>query len=201
MRKNTNRANHTQIIKKRISLGKIGETEKWLDEMSQAGWQLTRIDGNRFHFSECTPHLRHHFLLSPEKGANSSSWVYYEFLQNGGTQIPHSGTRFMSPDLVLWISDADYQKAFALYRYYFAHRNYRLWHRLLTNLAAAGSMFLLGVLIAIVDICLLPSIFYILLGSFCVGCLNLGMLLEFRSYLRSTTFPDPWKRPRRPGYE
>lgn len=188
------------IVKRRILLGKIGTTENWLNNMANNGKILTRVEGNCFYFSVREPEKLHFFMLSPEVGANNSSWIYYEFLENGGIKVPHSGSNFMSPNLILKISDNRYQENSLLYRYYFQHRNYRMLHRFALNISMSAVMLVGSSLLILADKNYFFSLLYILLGSFGIGCLNIVMLLEFCQYIKSAGFLIPWKRPRRPGY-
>lgn len=193
-------ANDTLVMKRSIPLGKIGAAEKWLNCMAENGHVLSKVEGRNFWFTSEEPKKLHFFVLSPEKGANSSSWIYYEFLEKGGTKIPHLGSSFMSPNLILMISDDKYQENPSLYSYYFRHRNHRLLHRFVTNIAASAVMFAMSILLIGASITFLFPLLYIAMGSFIIGCVNTVMLIEFCRYIRSANLPLAWKRPRRPGY-
>lgn len=189
-----------QKIRKLVSLGKVLETEQWLNAMSSQGWLLKHVEDTNFHFSEAEPEKRYFFVMSCEKGKNNGAWVYYEFLQNGGIPVAHTGTYFLSPEFILWISEKQYSENQELYDYYFVCRNYHLCRRLISNIVASSSFLLLGMLISVLDIYILPSILYIIVGSFLIGCANLIMLMEVYKQLKSAGYEKPWKRPRRPGY-
>lgn len=186
-------------IRKRVSLGRIIDTEQWLNNMAKQGLMLSKIEGRTFYFKPTDAEQVFFFMLSPEKGANSSDWIYYEFLENGGIRIPHHGTSHMSPNLVLKISSQEYQKNEELFHYYYLHRNYRLFHRLVSNILLSMFFFLLNIAVICVDYYLL-SLLYICIGSLLVGIHNSISLFCFLTACRSQGIPATWKRPRRPGY-
>lgn len=186
-------------VKKRVTLGQIPNMEQWLNEKANQGLVLDRIDGTRFYFRPKEEAVSY-FMLSPEKGANSSSWIYYEFIKNGGIRIPHRGTSHLSPNLILKIpSDMYYQKK-ALYDYYFAYRNYRLFRRLVTNTLLSMIFFLLSVAVLFVDSSFFLSLFYLCVGSLVVGIHNSVEVLRLKKSCRTQGMPVVWQRPKRPGY-
>lgn len=186
-------------VKRRVTLGQIPKTEKWLNEMANQGYVLVRIEGTKFFFCP-KKEVVSYFMLSPEKGANSSSWIYYEFLKNGGIRIPHNGTSHMSPNLVLKISDDKYNKNKELYGYYFQHRNYRLFHRMVSNALISMIFFLLCVIVIFIDPNFLMSLFYICLGSLLVGIHNALEICRLTKSCKVQALSAMWKRPKRPGY-
>lgn len=193
-------ANDTLVMKRSIPLGKIGAAENCLIAWQKTVMCCQRLKEEIFGLHLKNPKKLHFFVLSPEKGANSSSWIYYEFLEKGGTKIPHFGSSFMSPNLILMISDDKYQENPSLYSYYFRHRNHRLLHRFVTNIAASAVMFAMSILLIWANNTFLFPLLYIAMGSFIIGCVNTVMLIEFCRYIRSANLSLAWKRPRRPGY-
>lgn len=187
-------------IRKWVSLGKILETEQWLNAMSMQGWLLNRIEDTNFYFSKAKPEKRYFFVMSSEKGKSNGAWLYHEFLRQGGIPVAHTGTYFLSPDLVLWISEKQYRENQDLFNYYFAYKNYRLIRRLVSNFVMSSAFLGLGILISVLDIFMLPSILYIIVASFLIGCVNLIMFVEVYKQLKLAGYEKPWNRPRRPGY-
>ena len=187
-------------IRKPVSLGKIPDTEQWLNHMAAQGFVLTKIEGRTFCFEPNHEEPVSYFMLSPETGANNSAWIYYEFLENGGIRIPHSGTSFLSPDLVLKIPNQKYQENEQLYRYYFMHRNYRMIHRLVSNIILSMMFFFLCIIVFCMDSHYMFSLLCICFGSLFVGLDNAMMLFHFTKSCRMQGLPAMWNRPRRPGY-
>lgn len=187
-------------IKKRVTLGRIPDAEQWLHEMALQGLMLSEIKGRTFYFQAAEAEPVFYFMLSPERGGSNPAWVYYEFLENGGIRIPHHGSSHLSPNLVLKIPNHIFYENKKLYRYYFAHRNYRLYHRFVTNILLSLIFFFLGTITIHLDRIYLISLFGWLLGSFLVGLYNAISLHHFLKFCRTQGIPAMWKRPRRPGY-
>ncbi len=190
----------TFVRKRFVPLGRIAETEKWLDQMAQEGNTLCIITGRGFHFQKGTPQYLHHFLLDPERGNNSSGWVFYEFLQNGATQLKHTWPSFFCPGLVLYIQDDLYRKDKERYDYYYRYRDYRLYRRLVANIAVAATLCAAILVLSCID----PGRFVALspygLGSFIVGVHHAVSLMRFLRDCKRLGRAASWKKPRRPGY-
>ena len=189
-----------QKIKRRVSIGNIPDTEQWLNKLAEQGFVLSKIQGNTFWFEPTETESVSYFMLSPEKGANNSAWIYYEFLENGGIKVPHYGTSHLSPNLVLKVTKQTYQENEELFRYYFMHRNYRLYHRLISNILLSTLFFLLCVIVICLDYSYLISLLCICIGSLLVGLHNIIAAFQFLRSCRLQGVPAMWKRPRRPDY-
>lgn len=186
-------------VKKCVTLGRILQTEQWLNAMAKRGFVLQKIEGTKFHFISKEEAVTF-FMLSPERGSNSSSWVYYEFLNTGGIRIPHFGTSHLSPNLVLKIPNEKYHKNNELYDYFYEHRNYRLIHRLVSNALLSVMLFLLCVAVLFIESSFFSSLFYISIGSLLVGIHNSIELFRLIKACKLQGMPVTWKRPKRPGY-
>lgn len=187
-------------IRKCVSLGGIPDAEQWLNTLATQGYMLSKIEGRTFYFESTEADLVYFFMLSPEKGANTSAWVFYEFLENGGIRIPHFGDSHLSPNLVLKIPVLKYKENEQLFRYYFLQRNYRLLHRLVSNILLSMALFLLCVGVIFIDYKYMVSLLYICFGSLFIGLHNTIMLFRFLKSCKTQGLPAMWNRPRRPGY-
>lgn len=126
--------NNEFVKKQRCFIYNTTVIEHWLDVMASKGFELTHINGNAYYFRAGKPIRRRHFLLIPEKGANSESWLFYDFLKNGGRRIPCKSTGLASPRLALYADDGHEGQNQDLIDYYFTYRNYRTSKRLLRNI-------------------------------------------------------------------
>lgn len=187
-------------IKKNTTLGRIPDTEQWLNRMSEQGFTLLKIEGRTFHFIQEEAEPASYFMLSPEKGANSSAWIYYEFLEKGGRRIPHHGISHLSPNLVLKIPNHTFQKNPDLYRYYFQHRNYRLFRRLVSNIVLSIIITFSSVVFICIDFPDLISLFFLCPVGLAIGIPNVISLCRLLASCKQQGIPATWKRPRRPGY-
>jgi len=187
------------VIKKSVPLGKIVEAEKWLNRMAQKGNILSKVEGRNYFFKSGEPQDLHYFMLSPAVEANNGSWVFYEFLEKGGTRIPYSGISFLSPNLILAISDEKYRQDPQMYSYYFRHRDHRLLRRLAVIIANSLFMLACSILLICADSSLLFPLLFIAIGAFMIGSLNAAMLVQLCVSMRSAGLPIAWRKPKRPG--
>lgn len=131
-------------VRRRSTLAQTIRTENWLRDMSQKGFFLRQVSGTNYRFEQGEPRDVRYFLMSPEIGSNSDSWVFYEFERKMGKRIPCEGKSFVGPSHVLAVDGeaADCQAPLAAY--YYQYRNYRLLKRLLRNAVGSAVIFLLG---------------------------------------------------------
>ena len=66
-------------VRRRSTLAQTIRTENWLRDMSQKGFFLRQVSGTNYRFEQGEPRDVRYFLMSPEIGSNSDSWVFYEF--------------------------------------------------------------------------------------------------------------------------
>ena len=88
-------------VRRRSTLAQTIRTENWLHDMAQKGFFLRQLSGTNYWFEQGEPGDVRYFLMSPEIGSNSDSWVFYEFERKMGKRIPYEGMSFTGPSLVL----------------------------------------------------------------------------------------------------
>lgn len=106
-------------VRRRSLLAQTIRTENWLHDMAQKGFFLRQLSGNNYWFEQGEPGDVRYFLMSPEIGSNSDSWVFYEFERKMGKPIPYEGMSFTGPSLVLAVDGkaVDCQAPLAAYYY------------------------------------------------------------------------------------
>lgn len=187
--------NSPLICKKRHSLpSAVIETEKWLSDMAAGGQMLRCIEAGKYFFEECSPIKCRFFLLNPEHGNNSESWIFYDLEKLCGKQIPCKGPFFFSPQLALQIPDCKEAVDNEMIEYYYQYRNWRLARRLLVDtILWSASVILSGLIVALQPggaiLLLIGSI--LLLGA---ASTTLGR------FLNSAGGRSVLKKPHRPGY-
>lgn len=124
-------------VRRRSTLAQTIRTENWLHDMAQKGFFLRQLSGTNYWFEQGEPGDVRYFLMSPEIGSNSDSWVFYEFERKMGKRIPYEGMSFTGPSLVLAVDGKAVDCQAPLAAYYYQYRNYRLLKRLFRN--AVGS--------------------------------------------------------------
>ena len=178
-------------VRRRSTLAQTIRTENWLHDMAQKGFFLRQLSGTNYRFEQGEPGDVRYFLMSPEIGSNSDSWVFYEFERKMGKQIPYEGMSFTGPSLVLAVDGKAVDCQAPLAAYYYQYRNYRLLKRLLRNAA----FFLLGLAS---DPFGTPAFLPYLLGS-AVLCVHfLLSFFRFRKDCVSSGTPRPMQKPSRP---
>ena len=75
-------------VRRRSTLAQTIRTENWLHDMAQKGFFLRQLSGTNYRFEQGEPGNVRYFLMSPEIGSNSDSWVFYEFERKMGKRIP-----------------------------------------------------------------------------------------------------------------
>ena len=188
-------------IRHRATLSQTILTEAWLHNMSQRGYSLEEVSGSIYKFSKSVPQEDVFFIMTPEAGTNSDSWVFYEFEQHMGTRIPCSGNSFLSPSHVLRVKKASLDSQEALISYYYQYRNYRLLKRFRRNTILSVFLFLGGFFVSIMGgvddlVVLLPYLFAGGILSFYFGY----SYVTFRKMCISLGFTKPADKPKRPGY-
>ena len=128
-------------VRRRSLLAQTIRTENWLRDMSQKGFFLRQLSGTNYRFEQGEPGDVRYFLMSPEIGSNSDSWVFYEFERKMGKQIPYEGMSFTGPSLVLAVDGKAVDCQAPLAAYYYQYRNYRLLKRLLRNAVGSAAFF------------------------------------------------------------
>lgn len=88
-------------VRRRSTLAQTIRTENWLRDMAQKGFFLRQLSGTNYRFEQGEPRDVRYFLMSPEIGSNSDSWVFYEFERKMGKRIPCEGKSFVGPSHVL----------------------------------------------------------------------------------------------------
>lgn len=76
-------------VRRRSTLAQTIRTENWLHDMAQKGFFLRQLSGTNYWFEQGEPRDVRYFLMSPEIGSNSDSWVFYEFERKMGKRIPY----------------------------------------------------------------------------------------------------------------
>ena len=177
-------------VRRRSTLAQTIRTENWLRDMSQKGFFLRQVSGTNYRFEQGEPRDVRYFLMSPEIGSNSDSWVFYEFERKMGKRIPCEGKSFVGPSHVLAVDGeaADCQAPLAAY--YYQYRNYRLLKRLLRN--AVGSAVLAC------DPFGTPAFLPYLLGSAILCVHFLLSFFRFRKDCISSGTLRPMQKPSRP---
>ena len=74
-------------VRRRSLLAQTIRTENWLHDMAQKGFFLRQVSGTNYRFEQGEPGDVRYFLMSPEIGSNSDSWVFYEFERKMGKRI------------------------------------------------------------------------------------------------------------------
>lgn len=131
-------------VRRRSTLAQTIRTENWLHDMAQKGFFLRQLSGANYWFEQGEPGDVRYFLISPEIGSNSDSWVFYEFERKMGKRIPYEGMSFTGPSLVLAVDGKAVDCQAPLAAYYYQYRNYRLLKRLLRNAVGSAAFFLLA---------------------------------------------------------
>ena len=131
-------------VRRRSTLAQTLRTENWLHDMAQKGFFLRQLSGTNYRFEQGEPGNVRYFLMSPEIGSNSDSWVFYEFERKTGKRIPYEGKSFTGSSLVLAVDGKAVDCQAPLAAFYYRYRNYRLLKRLLRNAVGSAVIFLLG---------------------------------------------------------
>lgn len=188
-------------IRHRALLAQTLATETWLHKMAQEGMILESVHGSIYRFTKDAPADIYYFMMTPETGTNSDSWVFYEFEQKFGKQIPCDGLRLFSPSLMLMIERSKMDTKSNLIAYYFSYRNYRLLRRFKRNSIGLFIFFALG---ALTCLCQAPEysivLFPYLIASGCLCFHSIYSFFHFRGECRSQGALAPSKKPRHPGY-
>ena len=182
-------------VRRRSTLAQTIRTENWLHDMAQKGFFLRQLSGNNYWFEQGEPGDVRYFLMSPEIGSNSDSWVFYEFERKMGKRIPYEGTSFTGPSLVLAVDGKAVDCQAPLAAYYYQYRNYRLLKRLLRNAVGSAAFFLLGLAS---DPFGTPAFLPYLLGSAILCVHFLLSFFRFRKDCISSGTPRPMQKPSRP---
>lgn len=177
------------------------KTEEWLEDMAHKGFSLVDVQASRYRFHEASPQTCKYFVMNPESGTDSDSWVFYEFAARLGQCIPCTGNSVLSPRLILRAKCDGTAEQRDLIAYYYQYRNYRLLKRFKRNAATAGIFMLLGILAATSGspeyaVLMLPFLF--VSGAFLFYFVF--SYFSFRRDCLSRGFVKPNKKPRRPGY-
>lgn len=182
-------------VRRRSTLAQTIRTENWLRDMSQKGFFLRQVSGTNYRFEQGEPRDVRYFLMSPEIGSNSDSWVFYEFERKMGKRIPCEGKSFVGPSHVLAVDGVAADCQAPLAAYYYQYRNYRLLKRLLRNAVGSAVIFLLGLAC---DPFGTPAFLPYLLGS-AFACVHfLLSFFRFRKDCISSGTPRPMQKPSRP---
>lgn len=182
-------------VRRRSTLAQTIRTENWLHDMAQKGFFLRQLSGTNYWFEQGEPGDVRYFLMSPEIGSNSDSWVFYEFERKMGKRIPYEGMSFTGPSLVLAVDGKAVDCQAPLAAYYYQYRNYRLLKRLLRNAVGSAAFFLLGLAS---DPFGTPAFLPYLLGS-AFACVHfLLSFFRFRKDCISSGTPRPMQKPSRP---
>ena len=182
-------------VRRRSTLAQTLRTENWLHDMAQKGFFLRQLSGTNYWFEQGEPGDVRYFLMSPEIGSNSDSWVFYEFERKMGKRIPYEGMSFTGPSLVLAVDGKAVDCQAPLAAFYYQYRNYRLLKRLLRNAVGSAAFFLLGLAS---DPFGTPAFLPYLLGS-AVLCVHfLLSFFRFRKDCISSGIPRPMQKPSRP---
>ena len=168
--------------------------------MEKQGYILVRIEGGKFYFEKGLPQNRCYFLMNSSVGSKSESWVYYEFLQNGGKRILTQTPFFGGVELALICDHKLISDNYELVRYYYLYRNYRILRRFSGNLIVC-------LLVAFLCVCLWlfqPSNMWFSLqyGGIALlwGIYQAFSIFHFCKSCKGAGFQCTRKKPRRPGY-
>lgn len=182
-------------VRRRSTPAQTIRTENWLHDMAQKGFFLRQLSGTNYWFEQGEPGDVRYFLMSPEIGSNSDSWVFYEFERKMGKQIPYEGMSFTGPSLVLAVDGKAVDCQAPLAAYYYQYRNYRLLKRLLRNAVGSAAFFLLGLAS---DPFGTPAFLPYLLGSAILCVHFLLSFFRFRKDCISSGTPRPMQKTSRP---
>lgn len=194
-----NKNSSVQCVRYRFMLWKTIKVEEWLHKMAIDGFILSKVQGDKYWFTQTVPQSHNYFVMSPETGANSEDWVFYEFELHSGKRIPCEGNPFLRPSHMLQVRKVDAEPQVLLQSYYYQYRNYRLLKRFKRNASFSAIFLLLGVLVSIIGfpgnaIALFPYV----LGSGLLLYHSIFSYLSFRKDCLSLGFTSPQKRPIRP---
>jgi hypothetical protein len=186
-------------IKRRFTLAKSIEIELWLSEMAHNGYHLHHITSGKYYFRRGLPKNRRYFLMSPESGSKSDSWLFIEFQLSCGIGIPCDGTSFFSPRLALEVKQNVTDKNPALIRYYYQYRNYLLLRRMRRSAIASIIFALFALLLCIFDF---PSsllvLFPYLVGSIFLCSFSTASFIRFKKSCIDAGYKFPEKKPQHP---
>ena len=187
-------------ILKTFTLAKTIVLEEWLSDMAAKGFMLQRIANRKYYFIETAPSKSRFFLMDPEIGENSDSWVFYEFCKDIGKRIPSSG--FFSPSHAL-IVEGDYKdEDKQLINYYFKYRNYRIARRLFKNSVISLIIILMCLIVGLSSAYNhFAAIIPYLVFSFVFEAYFMASFFYFVYNCRRYGQSKPMKKPIRPGYE
>ena len=187
-------------IKRRFTLVKSIEIELWLSEMARNGYHLHHITSGKYYFRRGLPKNRQYFLMSPESGTNSDTWLFCDFQQTCGNRIPCDGTRFFSPSLALEVKQNVADKNPSLIRYYYQYRNYLLLRRMRRNAIAITIFTLLALLLCLFDY---PSsllvLFPYLVVSISLCPFSFASFIRFKKSCIDAGYKSPENKPQHPS--
>lgn len=175
--------------------------EEWLEDMARNGYLLIDVHASKYRFQEDLPQAYTYFVMNPESGTNSESWVFHEFAAQLGQCIPCTGNSVLSPSLILRAKWDGSNEQGEIISYYYRYRNYRLLKRFKRNIVTAGAFLLLGVFATTFDspeyaVLMFPLLFVSSLFLF-------HFTFSYFSFRRDCLLcghDKPDKKPRRPGY-
>ncbi len=193
--------NNIVYIRHQAPLTQTISTEAWLHKMAQDGLLLESVQGSKYKFKKGAPADIYYFMMTPETGTNSDSWVFYEFEQKMGKQIPCNGLSLFSPSLMLMAGREEVDRQSELISYYFCYRNYRLLRRFKRNGIGFSIFFILSTFVCL---CHIPehfiALFPYLVASGLLCFHSIYSYFHFRSACRAQGVLDPSRKPTRPGY-
>lgn len=141
--------NNIVYIRHQAPLTQTISTEAWLHKMAQDGLLLESVQGSKYKFKKGSPADIYYFMMTPETGTNSDSWVFYEFEQKMGKQTPCNGLSLFSPSLMLMAGREEVDRQSELISYYFCYRNYRLLRRFKRNSIGFSIFFILSTFVCV----------------------------------------------------
>ena len=178
------------------------ELEEQLAVASQAGNVLNSVHNGTFYFGKSKKDEQYHFfLLTPEKGNNSESWIYYDMQKLGAEPVTVSGTTFFSPSYILRLNTELLREKSALIEYFYQYRNYRILRRMKRNTVSSAFF-----VFALTLLCFFSQGWELAFNLFFLACSCAFLLhfvlslMHFSKSCKKKYGIVPFKKPRRPGY-